>query len=193
MKKIASASLIACALLFGFSCNQKQEPVEEAQEVNEEKFEDTAVEEVKDDLSEFMTKAASGGMMEVELGKMAQEKGQHADVKSFGKMMVTDHTAANNELKALAGTKNITLPDSMSQDHMDNITELREKTGADFDRAYMDLMVEDHNEDVEMFDEASKNLEDAEAKAFASKTLTTLKKHHERARQVKDMLDKAKK
>ena len=80
----------------------------------------------------------------------------------------------------------------MSKDHMDHVTELREKTGADFDKAYMNLMVEDHNEDVEMFEEASGKLEDADAKAFASKTLTTLRQHHERAKQVKDMLDKQK-
>lgn len=192
MKKFASTSLLVCALLFGFSCNQKQEPVEEAQETNEEKFEDTAVEETKDELSEFMTKAASGGMMEVELGNLAQEKAQHADVKSFGQMMVTDHTKANEELKALAASKGITLPDSMSQDHMDRITELREKTGADFDNAYMDLMVEDHQEDVDLFEDASQNLEDPEAKSFASKTVATLRQHHDRAKQVNDMLDKKK-
>lgn len=184
--------MIACALLFGFSCNQKQEPVEEAQEANEQTFEDTSVEETMDDLSEFMTEAASGGMMEVELGKMAQEKAQHADVKSFAQMMVTDHTKANDELKALAGTKSIVLPDSMSKDHMDHITELRDKTGADFDNAYMDLMVEDHEEDVKEFEEAVNELQDPEAKAFASKTLTTLRKHHERAKQINDMLDKKK-
>lgn len=192
MKKLTSTTLIACALLFGFSCNQKQEPVEEAQEANEQTFEDTSVEETMDDLSEFMTEAASGGMMEVELGKMAQEKAQHADVKSFAQMMVTDHTKANDELKALAGTKSIVLPDSMSKDHMDHITELRDKTGADFDNAYMDLMVEDHEEDVKEFEEAVNELQDPEAKAFASKTLTTLRKHHERAKQINDMLDKKK-
>ncbi|MER2997290.1 DUF4142 domain-containing protein [Pontibacter populi] len=192
MKKLTSTTLIACALLFGFSCNQKQEPVEEAQEANEQTFEDTSVEETMDDLSEFMTEAASGGMMEVELGKMAQEKAQHADVKSFAQMMVTDHTKANDELKVLAGTKSIVLPDSMSKDHMDHITELRDKTGADFDNAYMDLMVEDHEEDVKEFEEAVNELQDPEAKAFASKTLTTLRKHHERAKQINDMLDKKK-
>ena len=190
MKKIASTGLIACALLFGFSCNQKQEPLEEAQEVNEQKAEDTAMEDNMTDLSDFMTKAASGGMMEVELGNLAQEKARNADVKSFGQMMVTDHTKANNELKALAATKNITLPDSMSSDHMDNVSELRQKTGAEFDKAYMDLMVEDHEEDVKLFDEAAQNLEDPEVKAFASKTVVTLRQHLDRAKQVKDMLDK---
>jgi putative membrane protein len=193
MKKLTSTTLIACALLFGFSCNQKKEPVEEAQEANEQAFEDTPMEETKDDVSEFMTEAASGGMMEVELGRIAQQKAQHADVKSFAQMMVTDHTKANDELKALAGTKNIVLPDSMSKDHMDHINNLRDKTGADFDNAYMDLMVDDHEDDVKEFDEAAQNLQDPEVKAFASKTVVTLRKHLDRAKQINDMLDKQKK
>ncbi|MBC5774427.1 DUF4142 domain-containing protein [Pontibacter sp. KCTC 32443] len=190
MKKIASTGLIACALLFSLSCNQKQEPVEEAQEANEEVAEGTEMEDEMTDMSDFMTKAASGGMMEVELGKMAQEKGQHKDVKSFGQMMVTDHTKANTELKALAGTKNITLPDSMSKDHMDHVSELRQKTGAEFDKAYMDMMVSDHEEDVQLFEDAAQNLQDPEAKSFASKTVPVLRKHLDRAKQVKDMVDK---
>ncbi|NEM96214.1 DUF4142 domain-containing protein [Pontibacter burrus] len=192
MKKITSTGLIALALLFGFSCNQKKEPVEEAQEANERAFEDTPQEETKDDLSEFMTKAASGGMMEVELGKLAQQKGQHADVKNFGQMMVTDHTKANDELKALAAAKGIMLPDSMGSDHMDHVRNLRDKTGADFDKAYMNLMVDDHKDDIDEFEEAARDLHDADAKAFASKTLPVLQKHHERAKQIKDMLDKQK-
>ncbi|MBB6609419.1 DUF4142 domain-containing protein [Pontibacter sp. Tf4] len=192
MKKIVTTGLIACTLLIGFGCNQKPEPVEEAQEANEQAFEDTPMEETKDDLSEFMTEAASGGMMEVELGRMAEQKAQHADVKSFGQMMVTDHTKANDELKALAASKNIMLPDSMGRDHMDHVAELRDKTGADFDKAYMKLMVEDHQEDIDEFEEAARDLQDADAKAFASKTLPVLQKHHERAKQIKDMLDKQK-
>lgn len=151
---------------------------------------DTQMEDEMTDVSDFMTKAASGGLMEVELGKMAQEKGQMQEVKDFGQMMVTGHSAANEKLKALAAQKNIALPDSMGEKHMDHVQELREKTGADFDRAYMALMVDDHQEDVEMFEEAGNNLEDPEVKSFATNTVTTLRKHLERARQVKDMVNK---
>ena len=191
MKKIISTGLIAGAFVFAVaSCNQKTDAVEEAQEVNEGMVEDTQMEEQKDDLSEFMTKAASGGMMEVELGKLAQSQAMSKQVKDFGTMMVTDHTKANNELKTLAAKKSLVLPDSMSQDHMDNVRDLRDKKGADFDAAYMDLMVEDHKEDVEMFEDASNNLEDADAKAFASKTLATLRTHLKRAQEIDSTLQK---
>ncbi|MDX5348050.1 MAG: DUF4142 domain-containing protein [Hymenobacteraceae bacterium] len=193
MKKITSAGFIALTLCFGFACDgTKEDSVEQAQETNEQKFEDTAREERKDDQSEFMTKAASGGMMEVELGKMAQEKAQTQEVKDFGAMMVKDHSAANEELKQLAAQKNITLPDSMSEGHMDHVKELREKTGMDFDKAYMSLMVEDHQEDVEMFEEAANNMQDADVKAFASKTVTTLRQHLDKAKQVKEKVDNMK-
>jgi putative membrane protein len=185
MKNIAKTGLIVGAFLFGMaSCNQQGGAVEEAQETNEEMAEDTAVEDETEELSEFMTKAASGGMMEVELGKTAQQQAQNQQVKDFGSMMVTDHTKANDELKALASKKNIVLPDSMGEAHMDHVEELRGKKGADFDKAYMDLMVSDHEEDVNLFEEASNNLQDAEVKAFAAKTLPILQKHLKQAQAI---------
>jgi putative membrane protein len=194
MKRIASTGLLACAFLFGVAaCNQekKEDSVEQAQTANEEPAEGTETEETRDDQSEFMTKAASGGMMEVELGKLAQQNASSQQVKDFGTMMVTDHTKANDELKALAGKKSIVLPDSMSQEHMDHVKELRGKKAADFDKSYMDLMVEDHEEDVELFDEAAQNQQDPDVKAFASKTVTVLRKHQEQAKKTKDAVDKA--
>ncbi|MCX2742094.1 DUF4142 domain-containing protein [Pontibacter anaerobius] len=189
MKKIVSTGLISGAFLFGVvACNQQEGAVEEAQETNEAMAEDTEMEDQAQELSDFMTKAASGGMMEVELGKMAQEKAQNQQVKDFGSRMVTDHSKVNEELKALAQQKNITLPDSMGQDHMDNVKELQDKTGAEFDQAYMELMVSDHEEDVKAFEDASNNLEDAEVKAFASKTLTALREHLQQAEQIDSTL-----
>jgi len=146
--------------------------------------ESTGMEDQMTNLSDFMTKAASGGMMEVELGQLAQQKGQNQAVKDFGKMMVTDHTKANDQLKQLAQQNNITLPDSMGQEQMDHVKELRDKTGAEFDQAYMDLMVSDHEEDVSLFEDASNNLENPEVKNFAATTVTTLRQHLEHAREV---------
>ncbi len=174
-------------MLFGtVACNQKKDTVEEAQETNEQKFDDTAAEDTKEDQSEFMTKAASGGMMEVELGNLAQQNASSQDVKDFGKMMVTDHTKANTELKTLAQQKNITLPDSMDQSMMDHVNNLRNKKGAEFDKDYMSLMVDDHEEDIDLFKNAAQNEQDPDVKAFASKTVPVLQKHLDRAKIVND-------
>lgn len=136
----------------------------------------------------FMMEAASGGMMEVEAGRLAQQSATHSRVKSFGNMMVQDHTNANNELKALASTKNVMLPDSMMAKHREHIDMLKAKTGKEFDRAYMGMMVTDHNEDVNKFQVASNNAADADLKAFATKTLPVLRGHLDSAKAINNII-----
>jgi putative membrane protein len=191
MKKIATTGLMACAFLFGtIACNQNTDSVDEAQETTEERFEDTAMEDQREDAAEFMTKSASSSMMEIEASKLAQQKATNPQVKEFANMMVNDHTAASKEMSELATSKNITLPDSMSSDHMDHVRDLRDKTGADFDKAYMDRMLSAHENDVERFEDVAEDAgyEDTEVKAFANKTLPKLRQHHERAKQIRDGL-----
>src|SRR5215831_7338714 len=89
----------------------------------------------KDD-SEFATKAATGGMMEVQLGQIAQGKAANQRVKDFGNMMVQDHSAADDELKKLASAKNLTLPVDLTDKQKKEIDDLNKKSGADFDKAY---------------------------------------------------------
>ena len=160
--------------------------VDSAKDVNE------ATAPVDNESSDFAVKAASGGMMEVKLGEIAQQNASLPRVKAFGQMMVQDHSKANEELKSLAGSKNVTLPDSVGEDHSKHIQDLSKKTGKDFDKAYIDMMVDDHNEDIDMFDKASKDLKDADLKAFAGKTLPTLRAHLDSAKAVQEALKKNK-
>lgn len=125
----------------------------------------------------FMTKAASGGMMEVQLGQYAQDQAQNQRVKDFGAMMVRDHTKANDELKSLASTRNVTLSDSLMPEHKRHVSDLQKRKGASFDKAYMDMMVKDHQATVQDFEKASNNLSDGEVKAFATRTLPVLRGH----------------
>ncbi len=125
----------------------------------------------------FWSTAAQGGMAEVELAKLALQKSQNADVKKFAQMMITDHTKANDELKALAAKKNIVLPTDIGG-HKSTVDDLSKLSGADFDKEYVEAMVDDHEEDVDFFEDKSNN-SDADLKAFAAKTLPTLKKHLE--------------
>jgi putative membrane protein len=125
----------------------------------------------------FWSKAAQGGMAEVELGKLALQKSQNADVKKFAQMMVTDHTKANDELKALASKKNVTLPIDLGS-HKSTLDDLNKLSGAEFDKEYVEAMVEDHETDVDLFEDNTDN-SDADIKAFTTKTLPTLKSHLE--------------
>jgi putative membrane protein len=125
----------------------------------------------------FIKEAAIGGLAEVELGKLASEKAQSADVKRFGQKMVDDHGKANDELKTLAKDKNVTLPTEIDAKHKAVTDRLSKLSGDAFDRAYMQAMLKDHREDVAAFRTESKSGKDGDVKAWAAKTLPTLEEH----------------
>ncbi|RIV23484.1 DUF4142 domain-containing protein [Fibrisoma montanum] len=191
MKKTSLIWLLALSSLTFQACNENKkdsdDSVENAHDANDMK--EQAGSGQDDDVNDFAVKAANGGLLEVELGRLAQEKAQNADVKAFGAMMVEEHQKANQELKALAAQKNITLPTTLGEDAQKHVDELSRLSGAEFDKKYIDLMVEDHEEDVKLFKEAADDADDADMKAFAAKTLPTLQKHLERVTTLDKNMD----
>ncbi len=187
MKKMTLALAVLLTTGAMYSCNNAdtKDSVEKADSANKEKA-DAQSTAVKEDDSEFMEFAADAGMTEVEAAKAAQSKTTDPKVKEFAAAMIKDHTAAGNDLKSLAGTKNITLPAAISEDHQKAIADVSAKTGKDFDKAYVDMMVDDHQKVVDKFEDASKNAKDPDVKAFATKTLPTLQAHLEHAKMIKD-------
>ncbi len=144
----------------------------------------------KENDAEFLVDAASGGMMEVELANLALQKGTSTQVKEFARMMIKDHKKANEELKALAATKNIVLPTALIDKHQRIVNDLKEKSAKTFDAKYMNAMLDDHKKDVEEFEEASKDAVDPDIRAFAAKTLPVLQEHLRMADKYEDMTDK---
>jgi putative membrane protein len=126
---------------------------------------------------QFIMEAARGGMAEVELGQLASDKAESPAVKQFAQRMVTDHGKANDELKSLAQSKNIMLPTDLDAKHKATKDRLSKLSGAQFDRAYMQDMVSDHQKDVSEFKKQSTSAKDPELKAWAAKTLPTLQEH----------------
>ena len=188
MKKISLALAIALATVTMYSCkdaDKAKDPVDAAKETNDNK-EDAKALGVSEDDSKFLVFAADGGMTEVEASKLAQSMGTSKQVKEFGDQMIKDHTMAGNELKSLAQTKNVTLPATVGEDHQKAITDLSNKKGADFDKAYVNMMVDDHQKTVDKFKDASENCKDADIKAFAAKTLPTLQGHLDHVKALKD-------
>ncbi len=189
MKKITMSALLAASLCIGFAaCDSPKKETDSAEVAEEQNEAKMATDDGEDD-ADFLVKAASGGMLEVQLGQMAQEKASSQSVKDFGKQMVTDHTKANEELKALAAQKNITLPTTVSNDHQEHIDKLAKLSGTEFDEEYMQLMTKDHHKDVALFEEAAEDAKDPDIKAFAAKTLPTLKTHMQMAEQKKDLAE----
>lgn len=131
---------------------------------------------------EFIEKAAAGGMLEVQVGKLAESKAQDAEVKSFGSMLVTDHSAANDELKALAQKKGVTLPTDLPKKEQKTLDKLSKSK--QFDKDFAHDGVQDHKHDIKEFEKASKDAKDPDVKAFAAKTLPTLQKHLQRAEEL---------
>ena len=124
----------------------------------------------------FMHKAAKGGMMEVAMGTLAEQNGQSDDVKSFGKRMVTDHSKANDELKSIAAQKGVKLPSK----------EPTEKWSSD--KAYMNMMVKDHEKDLAEFQEEASTGTDPDVKKFAEDTAKVVQEHLDLAKQTQSKL-----
>jgi len=138
--------------------------------------------------SEFMSKAAQGGMAEVSLGQMASSKAADPAVKAFGDRMVTDHTRLGDELKQLAQTKGVTLPTDVDDEAKKTSDKLSKLTGKAFDKEYISDMVKDHEKDVKEFEKQSTGAKDADLKTWVTNSLPTLQDHLKMAKDTKSKL-----
>jgi putative membrane protein len=125
----------------------------------------------------FYKNAAEGGISEVDAGHLAQDKGNSQKVKDFGAMMVKDHSAANEKLQALASSKNVTLPTSASVGQMATKAKLDVLSGDTFDKSYVKGQISAHRDTIALFRKEISSGQDADAKAFATATLPTIKAH----------------
>jgi putative membrane protein len=134
---------------------------------------------------EFVTEVAGGGLAEVKLGELAKERAASPEVRKFGERMIDDHNRANQELMALLRKKGMDVSTKempkKAQETFDRLSQLK---GAEFDRAYIKDMLKDHREDVALFEAMSKSGSDPDLRAFAIKTLPTLREHYQLARKL---------
>lgn len=126
---------------------------------------------------EFLVSAGMGSLYEVQAGNLALQKASHAEVKAFAQRMVTDHSAAAADLSALATAKGVALPTELAGEHKSALDHLSMLSGAEFDKAYMQHMVPDHQRDIAEFERAAGGSVDADLKAWAGKMLPTLRDH----------------
>lgn len=132
----------------------------------------------------FIEKAALGGMMEIELGRLAMEKARNFKVKDFGKLMEQDHTKIAASLKELSAAKGLKLPTSLSEEDLQQIRKMN-KMGVDrFENVYMKMMVQGHKKDIELFKGAA-NGTDVLIAGFARKFLPVLESHREKALKIR--------
>jgi putative membrane protein len=159
-----------------------------AQNTSDQKLDQGSSEMLKSADTAFAMQAAQGGVAEVQMGKLAAEKANRADVKAFGRRMVADHTKANEDLKSVAEKKRMTLPTDMNAHQHATYRKLEKLSGSAFDRAYAKDMVKDHQEDVKEFQKEVKTGKDGDIKGFASRTLTVVREHLEKIRSIESEL-----
>lgn len=134
--------------------------------------------------NDFYTRAAQGGLAEVELSRLAQTNAQSPEVKQFAQMMLTDHSKANDELRSIASQKGVTLPAALDPKHQAIMQRLQGLKGAEFDAAYVEAMIQDHEETTALFRTQSQNAADPQAQAFAAKHLPAIEGHLKMARSI---------
>lgn len=195
MKKstiLGKALLSAAVLTLSFgatSCKQETKPEdskEAAEDQNEVKFEDN---NSKEDDSEYLVDAAETDLEEIEVGKLAQQKGTDAEVKSFGKMLVDDHTKSFNDLKSFSEKKQISLPLVATEDNKEAYNDLNKKTGLEFDKKFAQMMVDGHENAIKDAEKVSKDAKDEEIRMWAANKIPTLTAHLEHAKKLKERLD----
>jgi putative membrane protein len=135
--------------------------------------------------ADFVARAASDGMLEVELGQHAAKNAMDPAVRHFGEMMAADHAKAGQELKAAAAKVGITVPAEMGDAQQMEKSELLAKQGEAFDFAYMDAMVDAHEKAIDHF-RAQATQDETEIDRFAARTLPTLQKHLTEAKAVRE-------
>jgi putative membrane protein len=181
--------IFVALMLFGSLSGQAQNCKKDAcNKINRQKFGKT---NMKKDAN-FAVEAAEGGMMEVMLGKLAATNAASPDVKELGMELVSDHSAANDELEVLAKRKNIALPTLLSKRCEKKYNKFTRKTGKKFDKCYTRYMVKDHKKDIKCFRKEADKGSDAEIKAWASGKVPVLEHHLDLAKNACEAVKKEK-
>ena len=134
--------------------------------------------------SKFAAKAAAGNMAEAALGRLGVERASSPDVKRFAQRMIDDHTQALDELRNLASQKSLALPDAAGKAQQTAESKLSRLSGPAFDREFMEVMIKNHNDALDLFQNEAAHGDDTEMKQWAAKTVDAIKEHLRMAREI---------
>ncbi|QIL76341.1 DUF4142 domain-containing protein [Hymenobacter sp. HDW8] len=183
--------LLGCCVALG-ACSpdaSQKDPVAEARFQNEKRIKEAAVTERQERDADFMVNAASSGLLELEMSKLAQQKSTTPAVRNLAQSLVQQHGQVSTALRNLAQQKNLMLPSGLGSDQQKQYAELSALTGTPFDKRYVEMLVEAHKQDVDAFEDMSKDAYDGDIRGFAAKFLPTLEKHLDEVGVVEDQLE----
>ncbi len=144
---------------------------------NQANGDDTILVVKNDPDNKFLMEAAEMQLEEISLGQLAQQKGTSDHVKDLGKMMEENHTKSLSELRSLAQNSSIAIPTEVNNNARGNYDDLNEKSGVEFGKSYSELMVEHHEDAIDLFEDASEDAEDMEIRNWATNQLVSLRAH----------------
>jgi putative membrane protein len=193
MKKILFASkiilgtgILVCSLNSCKNEPKQEDPKEVAEDANDAKFETDSIE----DDANYLVDVAEIDKTEIEIGKLAQQKGISQSVKDFGKMLVEDHTKSLEQVNVFAKKQNVTLPTTITDMGKDEYEKLNKKSGADFDKKFADMMVEGHKKAIDVMTKISEKDSNQEIELWASNELSVLTAHLVKAKELKKLVDR---
>ncbi|QHL88445.1 DUF4142 domain-containing protein [Nibribacter ruber] len=188
MKKRLCFLLCSACMFMMSSCGGSSDStsVDAAGKHNEDLLETTGKDEKA---GWFVAEAASAGMLEAELGRLASSKANAPQVKALGQTLLNHHTQTNGQLRQIADLKNLMLPTQMGDDQQENYNEVMSKNGPAFDKAYLEGIIQHHKKSIKEYEEMAQEGTDVELKAFASKSLPMLRAHLAQAEQLEDQLN----
>lgn len=181
-------------LFFASSCteNKTVDSMEVAKKENLTKLatDDRAIVVIENNQdAAFLMKAAEMQLENISMGKLAQQKGDSPHVIELGKMMEEDYTLSLAALRTLAQSKSVSIPNTVTEDSMNAYEDLNEKTGNDFGKSYSKMMVEQHEDAIDLYEKAASDSEDLTIRAWASEELPKLKAHLQHAEACKKKCD----
>jgi putative membrane protein len=147
-----------------------------------------AKKELKESASDFLVKSYESGLFEVQLSQMVETHGLDPDVKNLALSLVSAHTAINEKIAVIAATANFVLPTAVNAGHQKELQDISKKTGSDFDRKYIDMIISGHEKSIDSYKDAYKNLPESDTKTFAAETLPKIENHLAMAKKVKDRI-----
>lgn len=179
--------LIALSLLIvvGGACNDSNRKASDVKSINA----DSSNTGVKQD-ADFVVRALNMGMFEVQAAQLAEKKAETEELKVLAAKVESEHSKVNEQLAILATEKNITAPDSITNEMQDKVMKLSQLSGEDFDKEYANIMLNQHKEVVDEFEQISINAVDADIKQLAVSALPAIRTHYEEAVKVKDVVEK---
>lgn len=184
LKKIWGFLLIL--LMMSVACNNGQGTRQDSTEIADRINDTTA--QVNESDARFAVSAADHNLGGIQLANLAMENANDARIKAIALNLLQEHQQANQELSSIGNRKMITLPDVTGDRQMDDLRKLHNEKADHFDRTYLQLMIEHHEDMRSLLEKASDDARDADLQAYASKYLPLIKRHEEHLKNLSDSM-----